>query len=197
MADEKKQQPEKPKKKSDGLSMPILIGIISGVIIVNIVIVVLVIKLVFPPAGGEENTQHGKESKVEKTETDEYEFGEDGGEEFFEKQKAIRHMETGRITTNPKGSEQFVILDLWLEYVVSEKVLEDHHEEYKEESDLMEKLFTRVRAEVISFVGSLTVEQINAIRPELPEKLREHLSDMFKKNKIKLREVIIKEFIIQ
>ena len=101
------------------------------------------------------------------------------------------------ITTNPKGADQLVILDLWLEYLVSKKVLEDFPEEYKESSDLMVKRFTRVRAAVVDFVGSMTVAEIHAIRPELSEKLKEHLSEMFKKQKIELREVIIKEFIIQ
>ncbi len=106
-------------------------------------------------------------------------------------------METGRITTNPKGADQFVILDLWLEYLVNTKVLEEYPDEYKESSDLMVKLFTRVRAAVVDFIGSLTVAEIHALRPELPEKLKEHLSEMFKTKKIDLREVIIKEFIIQ
>ncbi len=191
MADEQKQAPEKPAKKSGGMPMPMMIGIGAGVIIVNIIIVVLVIKFLFPSSPEDENMDKAKQEQKK----DDFDFSEDEESDFFLDEESVKYFETGRIMTNPKDAAEYLaIVDLGLEY----RVTEDYPmEKLKEDGPLMQKIMARIRGVVTQTLGSKTVPELHNERVLLAEHFLKELRPVFKDQKIFLREVIVKEFLIQ
>lgn len=211
MAEEQQQgvqEPEmpkkKPKKSGGGLSTPVWIAIIAGALIINIVTIILGIKFVVgdstsaeSEAGSKEHTEkvdkehtdHSEESDEEKT------YDELEEENVLHGDENVQFIETGRITTNPKGSTSFVILNLGLEY------REKHSEEgggggHGGGDGGPDPVMARVKGVINSTIGSFTVEELQD-REALRVKLRDEIRKVYKKHKIYLRDVVLVEFLIQ
>lgn len=180
MAKEEKQSEQKTtgEAKSSGMKLPIMIGIIVGILVVNAAIIYFLFNLLLAPSI---SNQHGEPAKKEKQADEETKLEE----EFDESHKPV-FVETGRITTNPKFSDKFVVVNLGLEV------------KSKEHSNELEPaLLAKIRGVVNSTFANMTVDEIHSRRDSLDIIFLNNLKPVFKKEKKLLSEVIIQEFIIQ
>jgi flagellar basal body-associated protein FliL len=215
MAEEngEKQEPVKPEKKTKkkaslgaGLSLPIIIGAVAGLLVLIAATVVISIfvasKFIAPqhPAAGEDGKhaekteKHQEEDEENKDEID-LDMAEE--EEFQKGMTGIHYVKTGRITTNPKGSSQFVVLNLGFEFRMKNKDNEWIEAEVTEEDPMVKHAMSKAKGAVNQVLGSMTVDELHNKRSEMPLILKEKLKDTFKKYRILLKDVIIEEFIIQ
>ena len=168
------------------MKLPIIIGIVAGVLVVQAVIIVVVMNMFFSTSHTSIQEDKNMSSDVKKEMKNEKE-DEDSDEEN------IQFIETGRITTNAKASEKFVVVNLGLEFSTKEP-LESGEDG---ENQLSPILNAKIKGAVNQIIGSLTVEEIHTSRDTLPEIFRAELLKIFKKKDIRLKDVIIQEFIIQ
>lgn len=190
------QEPENPiKKKKEGMSMPMMIGIGVGALVLNIVIIIVLVKFVF---NGNSNTQNDKKGKTSHSKASEEESSSsesnDEEKEFFENEEKRKFLELGRITTNPKGANKFVVVSVGCVYREKGEIKK---EDLKPESEFMRKLLAKSKSVIINEIGSTTVEEIQNKRPNLESIFRDRLKPVFKERQLFLREVIINEFILQ
>jgi flagellar basal body-associated protein FliL len=216
MAEEngEKQEPVKPEKKTKkkpslggGLSLPVIIGAVAGLLVLIAATVIFSIfiasKFIAPQqsASGEDGKHADKTEKHEEDEDEEkkdeidLEMAEE--EEFQKGMVGIHYVKTGRITTNPKGSSQFVVLNLGFEFRMKNKDNEWVESEVTEEDPMVKHAMSKAKGVVNQVLGSMTVEELHSKRSEMPLILKEKLKDTFKKYRILLKDVIIEEFIIQ
>ena len=202
---EELQEPEKKKKKKgSSLSMPMIGVILFGVIVLNILLIIAVLKIYLPEGNLEADDNDKKTEKVEKsnkkdTEKDDgdYSLSELDEEEleFLEKEAKRKYLETDDITTNPKGSSAFVIIQLGIKFVANDE-LEDKL--LSPESDYMKKLMGNTRATIIKEIGLHTADELLLEgRADLPEIFRKKLKPLFKEKKLFLREITITKFMVQ
>jgi len=195
-ADQGKQEPEKPKKKNTGMPMSRLLMIIGGILVVNAIAFIVIFRFFLAPAD-DPNAKDKDKAKKEKVKTDDEEFmdeDEAAEEDFFADESKRLYVETGRITTNPKMSTKFVIINVGMVFRPKEEV---PPEQIKPDSDLMKKLQAKIKAVIIKEIGNLTVDELQAKRGELDIMLRDKLRPVYKESKIFLREVNLTEFIMQ
>jgi hypothetical protein len=212
MSEEETQQPEKPKKKKAGLSMPILIGIIAGIVLLLIVGVVFFMKIFFIDPlkhdvanGGNQkeelaNSEEAKKKAAEKLDEEFEKLVAEGLAENVEE----KLIQTGRIITNPRGSTSYVVLDLALIYKFKKLEGEPKKEEKKEgegakgEGSQEEQIMNiSIKSIVSSTLGGMTIPELQDRRDSLESVFHEKLKPVFKKEKKILTEVKISEFIIQ
>ena len=191
MAKEEKlerQEPEKPKRQSTGsMKLPMLIGIIAGVVVIQAIIIVVVMNIFLKPSYAPADTQGGKteQKKVEKDESPkEGESSDDVNMQFIE---------TGRITTNAKSSDKFVVLNLGLEF----KAQGEEEPSEKEGGTLSPIMNAKIKGTINGIIGSMAIEDLQAKRDSLSFIIKDRLKPVFKSNKMFLKDVIIQEFIIQ
>ena len=201
---EEKQEPVKPPKKSSGdISLVTIIGVIGGaVVIMFLLLVVFFMFFVKPYLGG----GHGKEAaKTEQTEEKKEAKMPEGdmSEEFGSKNKEfLRFAATEKIVTNPKGSSsQFIVIRIGVEYIQFDK---DGKPEAPPAAAAEKGVPTfegsmkaKVEGQVLSFLGSYTIEEFQAKRDSLPVLFKTRLKDTFKEDKMKIKDVVIMEFLIQ
>ncbi len=189
------QEPELPvKKKKEGMSMPMMIGIGLGALVLNIVVIVVLFKFVLNPNSGAKDEKKGKGGHSKVSEEEGSSEANDEEKEFFAVEKERKFLELGRITTNPKASNKFLVVNIGCIYKTG-KDFEKENE--KPESDYMKKLISKTKSVIINEIGSMSVEDIQAKRPNLESIFRDRLKPIFKDKQIFLREVIINEFILQ
>jgi flagellar basal body-associated protein FliL len=211
---DEKQVPLKPKKIGGELSF-VKILIIIGVT-VTLIFVMFIITWIFvvqpglnPHAAVSDSTQvddaHGEDSHGKKSNSlDEDKMTEE--EKFLADEEHGLFETTGRITTNPKGSTKFVVVDLGLEFVVK-KHLDEDGEEIEEEAPLHggdgtslfePKALARIKGGVTSMIGSMPLQELQTIeRDTLKVMFFTRLKPILKKEEMFLRNVILQEFIIQ
>lgn len=168
---------EKPKKT--GMGTPTLIGIIAGVVILQVIIVFVIFKVFVSPGGS---------TKSEKSTTEHRTDDEGNGEESLLKVREVREIvATEDMILNPRGSSsRYVLLALGLEV--------DSPEVGKE---VEERLMIPIQHTTRSFVGRFSVEELErqTLVDSLPNRLRMQLQPYF--GEYKLRHVYFKKFIIQ
>lgn len=206
---EEKQVPAKPKKASSSLSLPVLIGIIVGIVVFQAVVIFLLFKMfIQQPQAAEEPKKQGEE-KVEKKE----ESSEHPKQEFESDPKLTKMFETGRIMTNPKGSpSKFVIVDLAIIYrMVNEQAMEEILKELTElgeggggghggsQTFISKKQQTRIKGIISMLLGSFTIDELQSRRDSLSFLIKKDLEPILNDagGRMKVTEVIIQEFIIQ
>jgi hypothetical protein len=191
---EEKQEPQKSKLISSGMKLPVIIGIVAGVLIINTVIIIFVFKLFVAPSF----TPHSEDAVKGKTELENKEkakhnglkIGEEG--EYLQGEENLHFTESGRITTNPKNSENFIVLNLGLEYRF--KTLESKP---KEGEGLSPKMLAQVKGAVNRIIGGLSIDELHAKRDSLTIIFIKEMKPTFKANQMFLKNVILQEFIIQ
>lgn len=193
------QEPEQAgKEKKGGNKMMMYIGIGVGALILNVAIIIVLVKFVFNSSGGED--EHGKKSKIaavkhgEESEEEGGHGDEDAEKEFFASEKERKFLELGRITTNPKNSGKFIVISVGCVYREKAHLSE---EDAKPDSEYMRKLIAKVKSTIINEIGQMSVEEIQAKRPNLEIIFRDRLRPIFKEKQIFLREIILNEFILQ
>lgn len=212
MAEEKKdhsedslQEPLKKEKKSLGVSLPLMIGAALGILVIIVLGVILGVffasKFLGPQqANGDKNK--GKTEKVAKSgDAFEEEFTSEGG--YLSKLEDIMLMETGRITTNPRGAASvFVVVNFGFEF----KKMNDDNKELanlaKEgavnmEHPVIKKMMARIRSTINNMIASYTKEELLEKRKELPEMVKKELRPIFRDYELLLGNVTVQEFIIQ
>ena len=216
MADEEKQEPAKPKKEKGGLPVPLfgLIGfaIILIALVVN-VFLILGIKsdvtaITEVIATGKLPEGHSKTDEKDKKKS------HNKDEEFFDDEESTvgqyvadekaEYFETGRITTNPRASSRFVVLNLGMffsKYPKAEGEEEEPKEESKEKvesfSPYGKKFDGMVKNIINSQIGSMSLEELQIPRDSLTNIFKIKLRPLFGQQESRLKEVAIIEFIVQ
>lgn len=212
--EEEIQQPEKPvkkKKSSGGLSLPLMIAIGAGTLIVLVAISLFAISymvnnIIDKKLGGLSDTtkvlspkEEAKLKEKEKEKDLEKTYKQLEEEEYFESEEGVGYTETDRIVTNPKFSTRFAVLKLGLSF--REKVSEEEKEEEKpKEGEIdpkTQKMQAQIKSIINNMIGSMTEEELQQQRSNLSIIVKEKLTPVFKKNKMFLKDVLIVEFIIQ
>lgn len=216
---DEKQVPVKPKKLGGGELSFVKILIIIAVTIVLIFGLfitawVFVISPDLQPTvavsdstqvenGDAQGDEHGKKDDHG---DEDHEMSEE--EEFMAEDDHGLFETTGRITTNPRGSTKFVVVDLGLEFVEKKA----HGEEEEDggghggghgggggaESHFEPKALAKIKGGVTSLIGSMPLQKLQTIeRDTLRSLLKKRLKPIMKKERMFLRSVILQEFIIQ
>ena len=195
---EEKQKPEKPKKSRDaGVSLPILLGIIGGVLVIFMAFIYfLVLPYLVEGLGGDQAASGGAGTEAVADSA-----GKKDGEnpeneelsEFMADESMVHFVQTGRITTNPKQSSNFAVIDLGLEFIKKEGI-ESHGEG---ENFSATKMNAKNKSTVTSVIGSYNDDWLLANRDSLSVILFDKLKPEFKENEMLLKDVILQEFIIQ
>ena len=193
-----KKEADKPKAKPGELSFMQIIIIIGGTVVLMFVLFLVGYLMIIKPdlakLNSVENTadNKGKPGNV----TQEASKGE--AVSGLDKEENERFISTGRITTNPKMSSQFVIADIALDFFVNDEQGKLIKKEKTEESPELHKPLAEVKGEITSILGSYTVEELQTMRRDsLQILLKNRLKNVFQKNKMMLKEAILQEFIIQ
>jgi len=209
MADEELQEPEKQnkrkKKEKTGMSMPVVIGMVMGILVVNVALVFLIMKFVFKPEPTVMTDSTGKVIQIEPVEDKDQEEDDDDEpsdlddeeNEFFANESKRKFFETDRILTNPKGSTKAVMIKLGVEYrpKMSE---EEEIKKIKSDSEFMIKIMAFTRSVVINELGTMTEDfMLNNSKDTLAYIFKDKLKDYYKDRKLFLRKIQITEFIIQ
>jgi hypothetical protein len=208
MADEKKQETEKPVKVKGDSQLP-MVGIIGFAIVLVALIVnlwfllgiksqVSTISDVFVSGKAiTHEAKNGEKSAENKT---------DGDNPEDNSNKDTQYFETGRITTNPRASTSFVVINLGMIFKVNavaegEKKAEGESKEKETTAPPISPFGKRfdgmLRNEINSELGRLTVDEMQIPRDSLSNMLKTKLLPLFKNEKSFLKEVVIVEFIIQ
>lgn len=214
--EEEIQQPEKPvkkKKSSGGLSLPMMIVIGAGTLIVLVGISLFAIsymvnniidKKLGAQADSTKVLSPKEEAKIkgkEKEKELDNAYKELEEEEYFETEEGVGYIETDRIVTNPKFSTRFAVLKLGLSY--REKVNPDEEKEEEEKpkegevDPAAQKMQAQIKSIINNMIGSMTEEELQQQRSNLAIIVKEKLTPVFKKHKMFLRDVLIVEFIVQ
>ncbi len=206
MAEETKQEPERPKKRKTVLSLPVMI--IIGVVVLALLIGgtlfavnMMVSSIVETKLSGADSTgsKGGDHAKVEKTRSPEDAAMAELEEQEFLGEVPTIYFETGRIITNPRGSSRFLVLNLGLEY--REKVSEEGGgEEAKKEEGMSpekQRLLAKIKDIINSKLGSMTESELETNTDSLRIFIKNDLSLLFKKEKKFLKDVLFVEKIIQ
>ncbi|HOK14642.1 MAG TPA: flagellar basal body-associated FliL family protein [Candidatus Kapabacteria bacterium] len=206
MAEEKQQgeevvqEPLKKEKKSLGVSLPLMIGAAAGILVIIVLGVILGVFFAskfmgVQHAGGE--GEKGKTEKVSKANAE----GED--EDYLAKLEDIILIETGRITTNPKGAASvFVVVNFGFEFRLMDKDNKELKTLVSEGAVNMEhpairKMMARIRSTINNLIASYTKEELLNKRAEIPELVKKELRPFFRDYELLLVNVTIQEFIIQ
>jgi hypothetical protein len=109
-----------------------------------------------------------------------------------------KYMETGRITTNPRASTQFVVVNLGLSYRTGVGAEDAAKKAGTESEDQKRRFEALIRNAINNQIGDMTVGELQQIRRDsLTSIFKERLVPVFINNRIFLRDVILVEYIIQ
>jgi len=214
MAEEKaeekkeKQTPEKSKPRSSGggnISMLTLIGVITGTVVVMVAVLYVVFYMFILPdlksSNDETDSTGAKHVKIkENSESSEEKIVNEMKEEDIMLGDEGTHLiETGKIIANPKGSTKFAVVNLALDFRISEKDERfDPEAEITSENPIISRLLIMVNDKINGKITSLTVDDFyNMGSDSLRNLFKEELVPIFLKNKLFLREVYLKEYLIQ
>ncbi len=200
-----KQVPEKPPKKQ-GMSLPLIIGAAVGVLVIvvlGVVLGVVVASKYFAPPASEANEEGGKKKTEKRAARDDF-YDEDEESSYLSKLDDVLLIETGRLTTNPRGgSSVFVVLDLHIEF----KKMDQGNKALKDIADksgvvnmehiILKKMMSRIRSSINQLIAGMTEAEIHEKRTELPELIRTQLRPVFRDYELMLGRVMITEFIMQ
>ena len=125
-------------------------------------------------------------------------------EDFYGDPDGEKYHAIDQVMAMPKGSTEKVLIGLSFVYRVktlTEEEAAEAEEEEEEESltdmkaSLAKKLDVQVKSIVTNLIGSMTLEEIQTIRPELEELLLEEIRPLFQKEKMWLKQVFVTQFI--
>lgn len=170
------------KKPSTGLGLVPILGIVFGALL----ILILATRFLFLPYIVE-NIGGGQKKEEQKK------------EEVKPDKKLFKYVETGRITTNPLNSDQFVVVNLSFKFSArDEKVLKEVLGEGNEGGGgLPPEIMAPIRSKINQILGSLTVGQLQERRNNLANEFKDSLKSIFAQHELILNEVYLQEFIIQ
>lgn len=198
---DEKQIPEKPKKQG-GVSMMVIIGVVFGGLIVMVVLIFALFKFMIVPAinqtpapAAAEGTEKVKESEKKHENGDEEESGDISEEE----EKKLVFIETGKIIANPKGNfERYVIVNMGMQIIPKDEKLVAELKKEAEKVAEWKKLLGATREVVINTFGNHSVEELGSMkRDSLKMMIFKQLKPIFKEEKIRLKSIMLQEFLVQ
>ena len=198
---DEKQIPEKPKKQG-GVSMMVIIGVVFGGLIVMVVLIFALFKFMIVPAinqtpapAAAEGTEKVKESEKKHENGDE----EDSGDMSEEEEKKLVFIETGKIIANPKGNfERYVIVNMGMQMIPKDEKLVAELKKEAEKVAEWKKLLGATREVVINTFGNHSVEELGSMkRDSLKMMIFKQLKPIFKEEKIRLKSIMLQEFLVQ
>ncbi|MFN8367162.1 MAG: flagellar basal body-associated FliL family protein [Candidatus Kapaibacterium sp.] len=185
---------EEPKKK--GMKLPVLIGVILGIIIVQVGIVFAAIKFMAPADAHNEKDKHKTEQEAEEKDGEKAHEAKDGEEEENDGKAELVQKVEAIVTTkndlyiNPRGtSSHIVVLSLGIEVSPAEKAKE-----------VEEKLMVPIQDKVIGRISGYTTEELQRsdIRDSLRTIIKKDIKPFFLgMEEVKLRNVYFPKFVIQ
>ncbi|MGB9851876.1 MAG: flagellar basal body-associated FliL family protein [Candidatus Kapaibacteriota bacterium] len=172
----------KEAKPSGGMGLVPILGIVFGALI----ILIIATRFLFLPYIVE-NLGGGQKKEEQKK------------EEVKPDKKLLKYVETGRITTNPLNSDQFVVVNLAFKFGArDEKVLEEIFGKGGEgAANLPPEIMAPIRSKINQILGSLTVAQLQERRNNLANDFKDSLKAIFSQHDLILNDVFLQEFIIQ
>lgn len=187
MAEAEKTEIEQIKKK--GLSTPVLISVIAGGVLLLFAAIILIFSIMMNNM--KETLLSGSDKKPEKKELSK--------KKKVETLDKFEYLETGRITTNPSGSSQFVVVNLGIFYGPdkSKKSSEDADEHEADPTVKMKRLNALIRHQINSQIGDKDIYALQIPRDSLMAIFKNKLKPSFKMEGLMLKDVILIEFIIQ
>lgn len=208
------QQPEPPKVKKKGLSLPLIIGISLAALLIliggTLGAVYLMVNNMMQHTNTEQTSNgHNEDEKAHKENSDEEDHNVNDKYEYLKnivenQTKNLRYMELGEIITNPKNSDKFVVVDIGVEFVAYDEtgevipVAEGGEGGEGEGSHFFEKRdMDKIREIVNKFIWSHTVEELNGQRGEMAGMLKEDFEEIYKENGGVIKDVIVLRFIVQ
>jgi flagellar basal body-associated protein FliL len=191
-----KQVPEQLKKTSGGIGTIKLVIIIFGALIFWTILSVVLFRFFVAPSLNpidpleKEKIEMAKKAEEEKKKSPDKENEEDMA---MTPEKELHYAKTGRITTNPKGSDRFVVINLGIEFR-SKNDLEGS----TKESPLPEKMVGKIQGVVNGVLGSMTIEELQSRRDSLQSIFKVKLKPVIQSQKdVFLRNIDIIEYILQ
>lgn len=169
----------KEKNASSGLGLVPILGIVFGALI----ILILATRFLFLPYVVE--NLGGTKKDEPKT------------EEISSDKELMKFVETGRITTNPLNSDQFVVVNLALRFSARDKKILEKVLAGAEGGAMPTEIMAPIRSKINQVLGSLTVDQLQQRRNFLASELKDSLKAIFATHNLILNEVYLQEFIIQ
>lgn len=179
-------------QKKKGLSFPIIIAIIAAGVIVLVVTIIFVISIMMNNMKQSIIEVTGKGTTEQKQSSKEKDSNKDKDDDLSK----YEYFETGRIVTNPLNSTQYVVVNLGIFYSKM-----NAKEEQEPDKEFLENQLKRINAiikhQVNSHVGDSDISAIQIPRDSLVIKFKDKLIPSFRAEKLKLKDVILVEFIIQ
>ncbi len=214
--------PKKEKKKGGGggnmstSTMLIIIAVVAVILVVGVILsinvmVTSVIDRKMDEAGldttsainkvQEENELYLK--KIQEKMALQDAMNELDQEDFYMGDDGVLYAEVADILAMPKGSDDKVMIAIGIEYRVKTKVSEEEEEEEKEAKAVdptaifkqKPQLKAKIESNINNLIGSMTLDQLQSIRPELEDVLTERLKPVFKSERIWLKKVMVRKFI--
>jgi hypothetical protein len=188
-----KQEPEIIKKTSQGLSLPVIIGIVCGVIIVNVVIIIVVFKFVLAPSSQTSTASQSTPQKSEATEkisksSDEMDEGQLSEED---KEKLIL-WEIKNIPATPHGMDKSAFFTVKFVCIPKEKKLYEKLSKKFDEDVTGKSLIAETEFKVNDIFSKYSREQIEKYnRDSLNIMLFKQIKPAFDKEDITLRKLLI------
>lgn len=207
MSEEPKQEPEQPKKEKKAAPFS-MVGLIAFVILLIAIVFSIILMLGVKSSVSELNNMiaSGKFGKITLSENKDNESGknEEGTTGSSVTNEKAEYFETGRITTNPRLSSNFVVLNLGMFFIPSQTEGEEAKaEEPKDKnsepafSPFGKKFDGMVKSIINSQIGNMSIQELQAPRDTINKQFLEKLKPLFQQQKAKLKEIAIVEFIIQ
>lgn len=211
--------PGKPPKQSGTMSTPMLLiimGVMLAVIIVGVFLgmnymITSVLDKKMSEAGldttstmnklQEENELYYK--KIQEKMALQEMMSQLEQEDFYMPNEGIMYAELPQLIAMPKGETDKILISIGFEYRVrtEEKGEGEEEEEESAEAKDPEALFkqkpqlkAKVQSEITGVIGSMTLDEIQAVRTELEGVLTERIKPIFKKEKIWLKKVYVMQF---
>lgn len=179
-------------QKKKGLSFPIIIAIIAAGVIALVVTIIFVISIMMNNMKQSIIEVTGKGTTEQKQSSKEKDSNKDKDDDLSK----YEYLETGRIVTNPLNSTQYVVVNLGIFYSKM-----NAKEEQEPDKEFLENQLKRINAiikhQVNSHVGDSDISAIQIPRDSLVIKFKDKLIPSFRAEKLKLKDVILVEFIIQ
>ncbi len=191
---QEKEKAEKPPKKPGELGLMKILIMVGGTVVVLFLLLIVVYMLIIKP----DLQKMSLNGEGDKQKTEEMNKDKDFNPEEIKKEENERFISTGRITTNPSMSNQFVVVDIGIDFYVNDEQMKEIKKEKPEESPLMLRPLSSVKGAVNNLLGSMTVQELQSVkRDSLQGAINARLSQVFLSNKMVLKEAILQEFIIQ
>jgi flagellar basal body-associated protein FliL len=122
-------------------------------------------------------------------------------EDFYVGDEGVMYAEIADILAMPKGSDDKVMIAIGIEYRMKTEASEEQEDEDEDNVDptalfkQKPQLKAKIESNINNLIGSMNLDELQAVRPELEDVLTDRLKPIFKSERIWLRKVMVRKFI--